>query len=241
MTSSLYVALSGQVATDRRMATIASNVANMSTPGYRAEEVRFETLLSQAGAEDVSFSSQGATYTSLKGGAVTPTGNPLDIAVEGDDAWFALQTPAGRVYTRDGRMQMTEAGELRSMNGFPILDPGGSYLLLDPNGGEVQIGKDGSITQGGNLVGSIGVFMLPPDSQLQRYGNSGVISSAAAQPVQDFTDRGVRQGYVEGSNVDPVMEMTKLIAVQRSFEMAAAAVQQSEDMTTETIRTLGPS
>jgi flagellar basal-body rod protein FlgF len=240
MASSLYVSLSGQMATDRRMATIATNVSNMSTPGYRAEEVRFETLLSQAGREDVAFANDGGAYTSLRAGPVTPTGNPLDVAPLGD-TWLGMQTPNGIVYTRDGRMTMTPNGELRSVNGYSIVDNGGANIQLDPDGGEVRIASDGTITQGNAQIGTLGLFELQEGSGITRYGNSGVIPSLPAQPVVDFNGRGVRQGFVEGSNVDPVLEMTKLITVQRSFEMAASAVQQSEDMTSETIRQLGPS
>jgi flagellar basal-body rod protein FlgF len=240
MTSSLYVALSGQLATDRRMATIATNVANMSTPGYRAEEVRFETVLSEAGRDDVAFATDGGVYTSLRAGPVTPTGNPLDVAPQGD-VWLGMQTPNGVVYTRDGRMTMTPNGELRTMTGFAVVDNGGANIQLNPDGGTVSIAVDGTISQDGAQMGTLGLFEMQPGTGMRRYGNSGVIPDSAPRPVIDFNGRGVRQGFIEGSNVDPVSEMTKLISVQRSFELAANAVQQSEDMTSETIRQLGPS
>lgn len=236
---SLYVPLAAQVATERRMATIANNIANMSTPGFRAESIKFERLLSTAGDQEVAFVSEGETYTSLNAGPVNYTGNPLDVAPQGD-AWFAVQTPSGRAYTRDGRLHIAPTGELLTVDNLPVLDAGGTAMLVDPAGGEIKIGADGAMTQGANRVGTLGLFTLPAGAKLTRQGNA-VIPDRAGLPVQDFSSLGVRQGYVEGSNVDPIMEMTRLIAVQRTFEMAAQAVQQSEDQTSEAIRTLGPS
>ncbi len=239
MSSSLYVSLSAQVALERRLNTVAHNVANMNTAGFRAEEVKFETLLSRAAEEDVAFVSDGDTWVTRRAGPVTYTGNPLDVAVDGK-GWLAIATPAGPAYTRDGRLNMTEAGELRSAAGYPILDPGGSAILLDPAGGEIHIGSDGMITQGKVQVGALGLFLIPPTSHLSRFENSGVVPSEPAVPVEDLTASGVRQGYVEGSNVNPIMEMTKLIMLSRAFESAASAVKESETAMDEAIRTLGP-
>lgn len=236
----LYVSLSAQMATERRMVTIANNIANMNTPGYRAEEIKFERLLSTAGDQEVAFVSEGESYTSRNAGPAIFTGNALDVAPQGD-SWFAVQTPNGRAYTRDGRLHLGPAGELLTVDNLPVLDAGGTQLLLDPSAGEIRIGTDGTITQGANQAGTLGLFTLPAGAKLERHGHSAVIPDRAAEPVQDFSSLGVRQGYIEGSNVDPIMEMTRLIAVQRTFEMAAQAVQQTEDSTSETIRTLGPS
>ncbi|MEP9375435.1 flagellar basal-body rod protein FlgF [Aquabacter sp. CN5-332] len=239
MASSIYVALSAQSTMERRLATIATNLSNMSTPGFRAEEVKFETLLSKMGRNSVAFANDGEVFTSLKSGPVTYTGNTLDVAVRGA-AWLGLDTPAGRVLTRDGRLQINENGELKTLDGFAVVDPGGRPILLDPNGGTVSIGMDGAITQAGQPVGSIGVFEMSPNAKLVRYSNSGVIPDLPPNPVIDFTNQGVRQGYIEGSNVDPIMEMTKLIMVQRAFESAAMAVQAGEDLTQQAITSLGP-
>ncbi|MBB5751035.1 flagellar basal-body rod protein FlgF [Prosthecomicrobium pneumaticum] len=236
--TSLYVALSAQMATERRMATIANNVANMNTPGFRAEEIRFEDVLSGAG-DGTRFVSSGQTYTSLRAGPVVQTGNAFDVAPQGD-AWFGIQTPAGTAYTRDGRFHLSETGQLLTVENHPVLDAGGTELMLDPGAGEVHIAADGAISQGGNRLGSLGLFTLAADAKLSRYGGA-VIPDKPAEPVQDFTSLGVRQGYIEGSNVDPVTEMTRLINVQRAFEMASQAVQQGEDSTAEAIRTLAPS
>src|SRR5689334_1202415 len=101
MSNGIAVALSGQIALERRLNTIASNIANMNTAGYRAEEVKFETLLANAGEGRVSFVSSGESFISRRAGPILPTGNSLDVAVDGD-GWLALAGPSGTIYTRDG-------------------------------------------------------------------------------------------------------------------------------------------
>ncbi|WP_114943984.1 flagellar basal-body rod protein FlgF [Microvirga calopogonii] len=240
MQSSLYVALSAQVAMEKRLNTIANNVANMNTGGFRADEVKFEEILSLAAKENVSFASSGHNYVSRRTGPVVKTDNPLDVAVQGE-AWFAFDGPNGAVYTRDGRFKMNENGDLLTVEGYRVLDAGGSPIALDPMGGAPTIGHDGTITQGTNQVGAIGLFNLRNDSRLSRFGNSGVMSSIPGEVVQDFNSNGIKQGYSEGSNVNPVLEMTKMIAVQRNFDSAATTIQESESTFMDAIRSLGPS
>ncbi|MGO4526275.1 flagellar basal-body rod protein FlgF [Microvirga sp. 2MCAF35] len=240
MQSSLYVALSAQVAMEKRLNTIANNVANMNTGGFRADEVKFEEILSLAAKENVSFASSGHNYVSRRSGPVVKTDNPLDVAIQGE-AWFAFDGPKGPVYTRDGRFKMNENGDLLTVEGHRVLDAGGAPIALDPMGGAPTIGHDGTITQGTNQVGAIGLFNLRNDSRLSRYGNSGVMSSIPGEAVQDFNSNGVKQGYSEGSNVNPVLEMTKMIAVQRNFDSAATTIQESESTFMDAIRSLGPS
>jgi len=239
MQSALYVALSAQVALERRLNTVAQNVANLNTGGYRAEEVKFETLLSEAGAGQVAFASSGESFISRRTGAITKTDNPLDVAIQGD-AWLAIGTPSGTVYTRDGRLKMTEAGDLQTVDGYSVLDMGGAPIALDPAAGTPTIGRDGTITQGDNQVGALGLFRIAPDSRLTRFGNSGVVSSRPGAPVQDLTATGVQQGYTEGANVNPVMELTRMITISRTFESAASTISQTESSLMEAIRGLGP-
>ena len=240
MQSSLYVALSAQVAMERRLNTIANNVANMNTGGFRADEVKFEEILSLAAKENVSFASSGQNFISRRTGPMTKTDNPLDVAIQGD-GWFAFQGPSGPIYTRDGRFKMNENGDLLTVDGYQVLDAGGAPIALDPMAGSPIVGRDGTVMQGTNQVGAIGVFNLRSESKLTRFGNSGVLSSIPGEVVQDFTSNGVQQGFSEGSNVNPVLEMTKMIAVQRSFDSAATTIQESESTFMDAIRTLGPS
>jgi flagellar basal-body rod protein FlgF len=238
MQSGLYVALSAQAALEKRMDTIAHNVANSSTAGFRAEEVRFEALVSDVAAQHTAFASPGDSFFLRQPGPVSQTGNPLDIAVKGD-AWFALQTPAGLVYTRDGRLRLTPEGELQSLTGYPITDAGGAPVQLNPAGPELQIAQDGTITQGGQRVGAIGLFEMAEEAQLTRFKSSGVVPNLPAIPLAEFSSAGVIQGAIEGANVNPVSEISKLVLVSRSFDALAAALETSESSFRDAIRTLG--
>lgn len=238
MQSSLYVGLSAQLSLQRRLDTIANNVANTTTAGFRSEEVKFEALLSRTPAEPVAFASVGDTYLSRRAGEYVKTDNLLDLAVQGD-AWLAINSPAGQVYTRDGRMQMTQTGELQTLNGYALLDVGGAPIQLDPTAGPPQIARDGTITQNGRQIGAIGLFTIAQQANLTRHENSGVIPDTPATPALDFTKIGVMQGFVERSNVNPVMEMSQLIGVSRAFEAISAALVDSETVLRDAIKTLG--
>ena len=239
MSTDLYVAASAQIAINRRMEAIANNIANVNTAGYRAAGVKFEQALSTVGDQQVAYASQGTVYVMRDPGSVSYTGNSLDVAVDGD-GWLGLKTPDGIVYTRDGRMHMTDLGELRSVADYPVLDAGGAPISLDPSAGPVTIGENGGISQAGKQVGAIGMFLIPPDAGLTRYDNSGVIPDKPVEAVADLTTNSMRQGYVEGSNVNPILEMTKLIEVSRAFDQAATAIDQSDSRSQEAIRTLSP-
>jgi flagellar basal-body rod protein FlgF len=238
MQSGLYVTLSAQVALERRLTTIAANVANQSTPGYRAEEIEFKTLVSKAGSTPVAFASQGSSFISRRPGVPIKTDNPLDVAVQGE-GWLALQTPEGTVYTKDGRMRMQESGALVSVDGYPVLDAGNSAIRLEADGGPPTIAQDGMITQNGHQIGAIGIFSLDNSATLKRYANSGVMSDKPATPELDFANNGIAQGFIEGANINPVLEMSKLIMVSRAFDSIASATEGSETSLKDAIKTLG--
>jgi flagellar basal-body rod protein FlgF len=238
MQGNLYVGVSAQVALQRRLDTIAHNVANATTAGFRAEEVRFETLLSQAGPEPVAYSTTGPSFLSQRSGAFIRTENMFDVALEGN-AWLGIQTPAGVAYTRDGRMRMAPTGELQTLNGHAILDAGGTPMLLDPNAGPPTIARNGTISQANRQVGAIGLFNIDNRANLRRFENSAVIPDQPATAVIDFSRNGMQQGYIEGSNVNAVMEMSRLITVTRAFEMVSASLAASEASLQEAIKQLG--
>ncbi len=240
MQSSIYVALSGQVALEKRMDSIANNIANLGTVGFRADGIKFESLISQTASDSVAFASTGSEYISRRSGAFMETGNLLDVAVRGE-GWMAFQTPDGNVYSRDGRLQMTDAGDLLSVGGLPVLDVGGAPILLNPDAGPPGIAEDGMITQNGQQIGAIGLFAIPPDATLIRDGQSAVRVEGPVEPVLDFTSNGLQQGFLEQSNVNPIVEMTRLIAVTRAFDSVAATLSQSESSLKEAVRILASS
>ena len=238
MQSALYVGLSAQVALEKRLQTIANNVANVNTSGFRTDVVKFETVLSRAGATPVAFSSPGNNIISREAGNVTETGNPLDVAVVGQ-GFVAFAGPNGTVYTRDGRLQIAPNGDLQTLTGFPVVDSGGAQITVDPNGGPLSIARNGAITQDGNEVGTLGLFNIPADASLDRYGNSGVVPDRPATAIVDYTRDGFRQSYVEGSGANPMLELTRLISAQRAFEGTNSLVEGTESSLQNAIRTLG--
>ena len=238
MQPSLYVALSGQIALQRRLETIARNVSNVSTAGFRSEEVKFASILSRVPPDPASFASSKDTYISRRVGELVQTQDPFDVAVRGD-AWLAIDVNGQTVYTRDGRLRMAPTGDLQTVNGYPVLDVGGAPITIDPNGGPPQIASDGTIMQKDRQLGALGLFTIPDDAKLTYAGNSGVIPSRPAEPALDFIRVGVIQGFIERSNVNPVMEMTHLISVQRAFEALTNVMGGTENTFLEGIRTLG--
>jgi flagellar basal-body rod protein FlgF len=234
----MHVALSGQIVLQRKLDAIAHNVANTNTPGFRAQEITFASIFAQTGDKETAFAGSGSDFTSLRTGGLLKTDNPLDVAVLGD-SWLAVKTPTGTAYTKDGRMQMLESGELRTMTGLQVLDVSGSPLTLDPANGAARISRDGMITQAGAQVGAIGLFQIDRTAKLTAAGTSGFITDKPATPVLDFVKNGVAQGFIENSNVNPVMEMSRLIAVQRTFESVSAAIDGQDTALRDAIRTLG--
>ncbi|MFZ0572968.1 MAG: flagellar basal-body rod protein FlgF [Rhodomicrobium sp.] len=239
MQSTLYIALSAQLALQDRLDTIAQNVANGTTAGYRASEVKFDSVLSNSGGAPVTFVSSGSQTIRRATGELVKTGNPLDVAVKGD-GWLSVASPQGQTYTRDGRMQMNAAGSLVTLSGAPVLDAGGAPIQLDPFGGAPQIAQDGTISQGDRRAGVLGLFNLPSNATLSR-AEGGVTSSVPGIPVSDFTANGTVQGFVEQSNVNPISEISRLVYVQRAFESVSAVVQSAEASFKNAIQTLGSS
>jgi flagellar basal-body rod protein FlgF len=233
----LYVALSAQIAMERRLTTIADNIANANTTGFRATGIKFESVMAGSGTDNASFVTPGDTFLMSRSGETVATGNPLDFAIEGD-AWFAISTPQGMVMTRDGRFSLKPTGELVTVNGYPVLDPGGAPIELNPAGGTPVVGRDGFLRQDGAQVGALGLFEFQPGPNFQRFENSGVMPETPPEPIVDRNDAGVQQGFLESSNVNAIQELTSLIKVQRTFDDVAALVRDGDDALDSTIRAL---
>ncbi|EKF58937.1 MAG: flagellar basal-body rod protein FlgF [Agrobacterium albertimagni] len=241
MQSGIYVSLSSQMALERRLTTIADNMANVNTVGFRSTDVKFDEMLSRTGNDlnaKIAFVSQGNDYLSTKNGELISTGNVLDFAIKGD-AWFAIDTPVGQVLTRDGRFTMTDTGELVSTRGYPVLDAGGAPIQLNRAGGPPEVGAGGQIIQDGRQVATLGVFTADVRNGFLRYENSGVTTVDNPQPVVDNPEISILQGYVENSNVNGIGEMTQLIQVNRAFEAISALISSSENTMSEAIKVLG--
>jgi len=147
----------------------------------------------------------------------------------------------GTAYTRDGRIHVSSDGRLTTVNNYPILDPGGTSILVDPDKGPIKIGTDGTITQGTNQVGTIGMLRdsrrREADALRQCRGHSRSPGHGGAGTSNSNVHA---TGLCGGSNVDPILEMSRLITVQRAFESAASAISEQETTSVDSIRSLGP-
>ena len=237
MDTSLYVTLSHRVAVNRELEIVANNLANMNTTAFKAERMMFDEALRKAGASDeVSFVIDRASYTDYKTGPIIRTQNQFDIAINGE-GWLSVQTPDGVQYTRDGRMVVAPSGELTALDGSPVLGEGGEPILIPLEEiGNVAIGKDGAITAGEIQIGRIEVFRFDNEQELIRQSDGRYEAEANPQAAENAA---LIQGAIEGSNVDPIREVTRLIELSRSYESASRMASDVHDQKTDAIKRLG--
>ena len=237
METGLNVALSAQIADERRLTTIADNIANSNTTGFREIGISFAEQVSRIAKSGVSFVTPGIAPTSSTQGALEETGNQLDFAINGA-GWFLVQTPSGDAITRDGRFKVDEEGNLVNLGGNPVLDQGGAPIQLNMALGPVRSDEAGILHQNNAIVGSVGVFDADAPDERFRNGSLSLLPDNAAVPVTDRGDYSVVQGFAERSNVNSVEQITRLISVQRNFESVSSLIQQSESALAQTIQML---
>jgi len=174
MDSGYYAAMTGLVARTQALDTAAANLANAQTPGYRAEREYFRSALlgpdaqnSQLGHTVNNFGMLGGDRLDMSQGALTATGNPLDLAIEGEGL-FQVQTANGLRYTRDGAFHRSQTGQLVTQAGESVLSPTGQIIQIPP--GEVSVGADGVVSVAGGAVSTVGVFTFPTGSQMTPEG-----------------------------------------------------------------------
>lgn len=234
------VALQSQRVLQRRMDIAAVNLANINTTGFKADGLIAEEV-SDTGAEtsdapsDVRFVRDITVVRDMAQGPTARTGNPLDVAIEGE-GFFMVQGPNGPLYTRDGAFALNADGQLVTSGGRPVLDAGGAPITLEGEGGAPTIGRDGAITADGNEVGRIGVVRFARPGALEKMGEN--LWDAAGQASSEFEGVLV-QGALEGSNVNPVVELTNLIEISRAYQSAARIVGDADDLRQRAIERLG--
>jgi flagellar basal-body rod protein FlgF/flagellar basal-body rod protein FlgG len=227
MDSGYYAALTGLMARTQALDTAAANLANAQTPGYRAEREYFRSVLLGPDAADSQLSQVVNNYGLLGGdrlslgqGGLQQTGNPLDLAIEGQ-GFFAVQTAHGVRYTRDGSFHRSQAGLLVTQAGEPVLSAAGKPISVPP--GDVAVGADGVLSVAGGAVATVGVFTFPANAQLAAEGANRYVAPSGVTPqaAQDMT---VRQGEIESANEDAVQGTLDLVVMQRQAEMMQRAL-----------------
>ncbi len=241
MDNAQIVSLSRQMALQRQMDVVANNLANINTTGFKAEDILFTTA-QMPGARDTSFAfadqplafTEGwATMHDLAAGSITDTGNPLDVALEGD-GFLTVQTPEGERYTRAGSLQIDSTGTLVDVNGNPVLSELGP-VHFEPGQTDVSITANGNILTSTGSKGKLKIVEFDNPQELTRAGNN---LFAGGTPVT-ATDTRVVQGAIERSNVSGVAGMTEMIRVSRAYETLANLMQQQDDTRRSAIERLG--
>ncbi len=221
MENAKYIALSRQTALWRRMDAIANNLANMNTAGFKREDQMFTEYLVKSPAEDkigkekIRFVQDLGTYRDFAEGALTQTGNNLDVAIHGD-AFFAIETPQGEKYTRKGQFSLDSEGKLVTASGNAVLSDGNDPFFFAPNESQIEISTDGTISTENGVIGKLKVVSFDDNLKLKNTYD-GLYETTYDNQPQDATNVSFAQGMIEQSNVNPILEMTNMIDVQRSY------------------------
>lgn len=226
MVSGKYSALSGAVAREQSMANISANLANVNTTGYKKADISFESLLQGAKqiqeARGINYSRVAGNFTDFSPGPNMETGNPLDMAIQGD-GFFKVQGPNGVLYTRRGDFTLNQSGQLQTSNGLPVLDQGNNPISLpDTATSRISVSSMGEITvmgaEGAEIVaGTIGVVTVDDTKNLKRESDTtfslgeGAQEAVSPEPV-------LAVGFLETSNVNTAEQVTLMIDSLRTFE-----------------------
>jgi flagellar basal-body rod protein FlgF len=250
MENALLVGLSRQMVLEREIDVVANNIANLNTTGFKADNSMFEQFLMPVARENrfnppdrqLSFVNDRGTWRNFAQGPMVQTGNPLDVAISGD-GFLAVQTANGERYTRNGALQINAQGQLVTVDGSPVLSDGGP-IVLQPTDHDIAISPDGrvSVIEGSNtrtesLRGKLRLVSFAAPQQLQKDGANNYAAAAGVAPAPDTTSR-LTQGALEKSNVNGVVEMSRLIEITRAYAQVAQLLQQQSDLHKSAIQQL---
>lgn len=227
METTAYIALSRQMVLRQRMDVIANNVANMTTTGFKAEALLLEPVNADAGARrDLAFVQDIGLVRSVDEGPMTPTGNPLDLAIEGE-GYFVIDTPDGLRYGRGGQFKLNEFGEMVTARGNPVLDDGLAPIALPQDTQKIVVAEDGTVSGDQGVLGRLGVVTFADEQRLEKVGDGLYRTDQPPEPAEAAR---LVQGTIEGSNVQPVVEMTELIATQRAYQGAQKLIDTHDQL-----------
>ncbi len=237
----MYVGLSRQMTLQHELDVIANNVANVDTAGFKLESLMVQTSAQTlpsggAGPSVVDFAYDVGVVRDFNQGSLKRTGATFDLAVEGE-GFFKVSTPTGERYTRDGRFSLDGQGRLVTQSGQPVQGDGGD-IVIDPTKSAPMIAADGTISQDGQILGRVSVVNFSSLSALSKDGDGLYRNVSNLQPQTNESAR-ILQGMVESSNVDPITQITKLIAVSRAYESIAQMMSNTADLSAQTIDRLG--
>jgi flagellar basal-body rod protein FlgG len=241
MNSGIYAAISGSMAMMDQLDVLANNLANVNTPGYKKDTIRFEAVLAATASQGAEAAVDTPSMISkeysvdFSSGQVKLTGNTFDIALDGD-GFFVVNTPEGKAYTRQGNFRMDVSGKLVTVDGYEVLGGGGPILI---NGGSVSFDSAGKIFVEGLETGVIDVVDFPKPYDLKKMGSALFMPNNPAATPQRATATKVMQSHLEGSNVNPLEEMVRMIETTRSSESCQKMIMNYDQMTGKAVNDLG--
>ncbi len=242
METSGLVALSRQAAVRREMAVIANNLANMNTIGFQGEQMMFvEHLVKSEGQGSLiptvlSFSLDIGQIRNTAEGPIQSTSNPLDIAIKGD-GWFAIETEDGERYTRNGRFRINQEGQIVTQHGYPVLSDAGVPFTLAPGDTDIDIGRDGTVATNNGELGRFRVVEFQRPQRMEKEAGGIYKTNEPPEEPEKFE---ILQGALESSNVNPILEMTKMIDVHRSYNGARTFIDEEDKRQRKMIEQLAP-
>ncbi|MBE0454787.1 flagellar hook-basal body complex protein [Roseovarius autotrophicus] len=221
-----YVTLTRQTGLMREMQMIANNIANAATTGYRAEGMIFSEFVARAeGAPSLSMGRGNTPMTSQAQGPLEATGGAFDFAIEGE-GFFLIDTPEGERLTRAGVFALSGAGDLVTMDGFRVLDAGGAPVFIPPDAGRPGLAADGTLSANGRPLAQFGLYRPVEGAALTRVGGNLFKSRDGIEPVEEGR---ILQGFREGSNVEPLSQVARMIEVQRAYEMGQSFLEAEHE------------
>ncbi|MEO1304492.1 MAG: flagellar hook-basal body complex protein [Pseudomonadota bacterium] len=234
MTNSIYATLSRQDGLLKELQVVANNIANANTTGYKTDRAVFAEYVMATGADTPSLSMGGLAGHSfdLTQGTVKFTGGQFDLALQGD-GFFAIETDDGQRLTRAGAFQLSAEGDLITADGARVLSNSSTPIQIPPDTENLGIAGDGTISANGQIIGQVGIFT--PNGQLQRDTDTRFVADGGVQPTEGTT---VLQGALEASNVSPVIEMARMIEVQRAYEAGQTVLEREDQRITQFISTV---
>lgn len=224
----------------RWLEVTANNLANVSTNGFKRDGLVFNEAMERAMAADggtgrrlgsVGMGSIAkGEFTVFELGSMSYTGNPLDVAIDSPRGTFAVQTPNGIRYTRDGALQLNADRQITTKEGFPVLDTNRQPITVPP--GLIEIENSGRISVNGNAVGQLAVW----DGNFVKEGDNLFVANNAQMMPEETTK--IRQSSLEQSNVNAVEAMISMITIGRSYEMAQKSMNAQDELTQRLIQSL---
>ncbi len=244
MENAAYIGLSRQMTLRRELDIAANNIANAETTGFKVEQLLLGTEIGQRARNEavrpgVSFVLDKGVGRDFVQGSLNETGRTLDFAIDGEGAFFKIQDGAGEAYTRDGAFTVDPTGQLVTKSGLPVLGDGGP-IIVDTARGALTVAEDGTISQDGQLLGTLTLARFDDMAVLSKDGD-GLYRNASNAPALDATGVQVRQGMLEGSNVNTLVEITNLIEITRAYERATKMIENVQDLSRRSVERLGRS